>query len=84
MFDNLPCTTQTDENKLIMPIAGQTVIDYRIMYCDLVDIKSKDIVTILTCPGGANVDAKYLVTPINDYSTEGMEHLEVKLQGGVV
>lgn len=84
VFASLPCTTQTDENKLIMPVAGQSVIDYRIMYCDLVDIRSKDIVTILTAPSGVNVGNKYLVGPINDYSTEGMDHLEVSLQGGVI
>ena len=84
IFASLLCTTQTDENTLIMPVAGQTLIDYRIMYCDLVDIRAKDTVTILTTPAGVNVGTKYLVAPINDYSTEGMEHLEVKLQGGVV
>lgn len=84
IFASLPCTTQSDDDKLIMPSSGQTVIDYRIMYCDLVDIRSKDIVTILTCPGGVNVGAKYLVAPPDDYSTEVMEHLEVSLQGGVL
>jgi len=67
-----------------MPIAGQTLIDYRIMYCDLIDIRAKDVITILTAPAGVNVGHKFLVGPINDYSVEDMDHLEVSLQGGVV
>lgn len=79
----MKCTTQPDKNKLIMPNAGQTVLDYRVMFCDLVDIRVKDIVTILSAPTSANVGNKYLVVQVNDYSVAGAEHLEVLLQGGV-
>jgi hypothetical protein len=84
VIDSLPCMTQTDENKLIMPVAGQTAIDFRIMYSNLVDVRLKDIVEILTAPAGVNVGAKYLVVQVNDFSIPDMEHLETSLQGGVV
>ena len=83
IFANLPCTTQSDQNNLIMPIAGQVTLDYRTMYCDLVDIRTKDIVTIIQSNSGLNVGNKYLVVQTTDYSEPEMEHLEVSLQGGV-
>lgn len=67
-----------------MPQAGQTVIDYRVMYCGLIDVKGKDVVEIVTAPSNANVGNKYLVVQVNDYSTDYMEHMEVSLEGGVV
>ncbi len=83
VIPSLPCTTQTNENELIMPAAGQTAIDFRVMYSEMAYVRMKEMVTILTAPAGVNVGTKYLVTQVNDYSTPGLEHLEVKLQGGV-
>jgi len=84
VFETLLCTIQIDDNKLIMPLAGQTLIDYRILFCDLVDIRARDIITILTAPSGVNIGAKYLVGPVNDFSTADMDHLEISIQGGVL
>ena len=90
-ISNLQCTTQPDDNKLITPMTGQTAIDYRILYCDLyqsdgtpVDIKLKDTVKIISAPNDANVGTKYLVVQVNEYAVDEMQHMEVRLQGGVL
>lgn len=90
VIDLLPCMTQSEEDKLIMPVAGQTAIEYRVLFCDLFDangktndIRLKDVVTVLTAPADVNVGSKYLVIGVGGYSTPGLEHIEVNLQGGV-
>jgi hypothetical protein len=65
-----------------MPGPGQTAIDYRILHCDMVDIREKDVVTILTSPDAAIVKKTYLVTKVYPYSA--IPHLEIEIEGGVL
>lgn len=82
IIQKLDCTTQSDSGKLFMASPGKTNQDLRIMYCDLVDIKSKDIITILTAPSNANVGNKYFVTQVNDFGDPDLGHLEINLESG--
>lgn len=82
VIDSLPCKTEVNDDKLVMPIAGQTAIDYRIMHCDLVDIRMKDVVTIVSSPIVAIVGAEYLVTKVAGYNA--IPHLEVEIEGGTL
>lgn len=91
IIPSLVCTTQSDEDRLVMPASGQTAIDFRMLYCDLYntdgtanDIRQKDVITIVSAPAGVNVGAKYLVVQVDDYSQFRVDHLEVTLQGGVL
>jgi uncharacterized protein YkvS len=69
------CDLQPHEGIVITPIAGQTIIFYRTMFCNLSDIKENDIITDL------DTNEKYKVLNINPYTL--LKHMEIVIQGGV-
>lgn len=83
VHQDIKCLMQPDKSKLQMLNAGQAAIDFKIMICDILDIRAKDVVTITAAPGGMNVGTRYLVTPDSVFSMPGVAHAEFSLQGGI-
>lgn len=86
VMNPLKCDLQPDdniyENRVVMPESGQTVIFYKNMFCNVVDIRPNDIVTDLDTVTQTYAGDKYKVIYVNTFSM--LKHMEVRLQGGVV
>ena len=70
----LKCDLQPSNGIVIVPTAGQTIVFYKNMFCNVADVKVNDIVTDL------DTLEKFKVLNTNSYGL--LKHMEIRLQGG--
>ncbi|MBU2701177.1 hypothetical protein Ga0466249_002291 [Sporomusaceae bacterium BoRhaA] len=73
---SMPCTLVPDKGDVTVTTSGSTVLTTLEMYCNLSDIKEKDIITDLS------TSSKYKVLNVKNYNQ--IAYQKIKLQGGVL
>lgn len=84
VISGLKCTFQSNSDKIVIPEFGTAARNDITLISSLVDIRSGDIVTVISSPFGRNDGNDFLVTGADVFTMNGITHTEATLEGGVM
>ena len=83
VISGLKCTFQSNSDKIVIPEFGTVARDDITLISGLVDIRSGDVVTVISSPFGRDDGNDFLVTGADVFTIDGIAHTEATLEGGV-